>query len=102
MAKSEKVAAPKVMQPQIEGGLPRLFEATVEVCGHTVSFWYDLGQQELAYELQAELKEAAERRARELICEDYHSGELNCAYGDEAIRGWWEIEDRKQGQIGEA
>ena len=75
-----------------------LFEGEVETCCHHVSFSYWDFDHELTLELETELTEHTEQRAKECIIEGYSSGELNCLYhtkqdgsDDEEIRGWWEI-----------
>ena len=67
------------------------FEGTVEVCCHSVAFRYWDFDHELTDELVEVLTEEGEQRARACIVEGYHSGELNCLYDEEEIRGWWEI-----------
>lgn len=69
------------------------YEGKVEVCAHTVEFWYELDDLELSDELENCLAEEAEEHAKALIVEGYRSGELNCLWGGEReIRGWWEIQ----------
>lgn len=67
------------------------FEGSAEVLLHTVAFSYWGFEHELTPELEEALREEAESRAKHCINEGYHSGELNCLYGEEEIRGWWEI-----------
>lgn len=73
------------------------YEGFIEVCAHSVSFYYDLDEREITDDLQEALTEEAENRATKCIVEGYRSGELNCLYvdsdgnGDE-ICGWWQIE----------
>jgi hypothetical protein len=66
---------------------------TVNVCLHHVEYRYWGFETELSPELEELLEEAAEERAKFCINDGYHSGDLNCVYGDEEIRGWWEIKD---------
>ena len=70
----------------------RIFDGTVEVCCHTVKFWYDIGRRKLTDELKERLTEEAESRAKDRINADYHSGDLNCLYNDAEISGWWGID----------
>lgn len=72
-------------------------EGESSVCAHRVAwrFWGD-HDIELTDELKEWMKSHAEERAKELIIEGYHSGELNYLHnpeiGEESeIRGWWEI-----------
>lgn len=72
-------------------------EGTVNVCAHYVKYRYWDFEAEPTDELRERLEEAAEDRAKELIIDGYHSGELNCLYvsddgAEEEIRGWWEID----------
>ncbi|KKK56135.1 hypothetical protein LCGC14_3067570 [marine sediment metagenome] len=71
------------------------FNGTVQACCHRISFYYDLGEVTLTEKLKERLREEAEGRAREMIAEDYWSGELcchpNCDDNDEFF-GWWNIE----------
>ena len=70
----------------------RTFSGTVEVCCHEVSFWYDVGSRRLTDEFKEALEFEACGRAKDLICEGFFAGELNCLWRGEAeIRGWWEI-----------
>ena len=68
------------------------FETIVEVCCHRVALHYWDFDAELTDELEATLTEEGESRAQECINDGCHSGDLNCLYNDEEIRGWWEIE----------
>lgn len=74
------------------------YEGTIEVCAHRVTFRYWDFELELTDELKHVLEQEAEDRAKHSINEGYHSGELNCLYGDHEhdgesseIGGWWEI-----------
>ena len=76
------------------------FEGEIETCCHYVSFRYWDFYHELTPELEAELTEHAEERAKQCIIEGCSSGELNCyhiiqegprKFWEEEIRGWWEI-----------
>lgn len=69
------------------------YEGKVQVCAHTVEFWYELDDLNLSDELESCLTEAAEERAQSCIIEGYLSGELNCLWrGEREIRGWWNIQ----------
>lgn len=70
----------------------RTYSGVVTVCLHRVSFWYDIEGVRLTKTLKEVLTEEAEERAKHCINEGYHSGELNCLYRDEEIRGWWSIQ----------
>lgn len=64
---------------------------TVVVCMHTIAYRYWGFKHEKTEDLKSRLASEAEERAKHLINEGYHSGELNCLYEEEEIRGWWEI-----------
>lgn len=77
------------------------FETIVEVCCHRVQIRYWGFKTPLTDEVEQRLEEEGEQRAKQMICEGFYSGELNCLYVDddvdddgkeEEIRGWWEIE----------
>lgn len=72
----------------------RIVEGTVQTCHHYVAFWYDIENIPRSTEMVERLTEAAEERAKEMIIEGYHSGELNCTVNErhEEVRGWWEID----------
>lgn len=67
------------------------YSDTFRAMGHTIEFYYNLPRETTGDEIEL-LKEEAERRAREMIAQDYTSGELN--YESESLwcTGWWNIE----------
>lgn len=67
------------------------YECLESICCHEVAIRYWDIEQDIDDELISALREEGIRRARECICDDIHSGELNCLYNDEEIRGWFEI-----------
>lgn len=72
-------------------------EGKADVCAHRVKYSYWDIETELSDRLIRALDDEAESRAKELITEGCHSGELNCYFVDDndeehEIRGWWEIE----------
>jgi len=73
------------------------FETTINVCCHDVAIRYWDFEAELTDDLKEILIEEGERRAKEMINDEYSSGNLNCLYVDgeldteEEIGGWWEI-----------
>jgi hypothetical protein len=74
------------------------YKGELETCAHRVVFRYWGFKHPLTSELEQELTEEAESRAKACIVEGYRSGDLNCCYhtqqdgsDDEEIRGWWEI-----------
>ena len=69
------------------------FEKRVQVCCHNVVVRYWDIDQPLNDELKEVLIEEGERRSKECICDGCCSGELNCLYNDEEIRGWFKIEE---------
>jgi hypothetical protein len=76
----------------------RGYEGKFEACAHYIkfSYWWD-GWPNLTDELAERLLDEAERRVRELLAADYHSGELAYHHHDHAtgkedtLFGWWEI-----------
>lgn len=87
----KRLAACKPMSGRASNPPMRTFEDTLEACGHTIAFWYDIGKRELTDDLKERLTEEAEQRTRAMISEDYRSGELNCCFEDGEVRGWWNI-----------
>lgn len=70
----------------------RVYEGTVDVCCHQVSFWYDVTGERITESLEA-LEREAEDRAQACIIEGFHSGELCYLHnGATEITGWWKIE----------
>lgn len=74
----------------------RTYDSVVEAMGHRISYYYRLDDAELTDELKGQLDEEAERRAREMVAQDYIGGELNCTFiwndGEEQeFSGWWSI-----------
>ena len=67
------------------------YEKQVEVCCHIVEIRYWDIEQKMNDELIEAITEEGERRAKECISDGCCSGELNCLYNDEEIRGWFEI-----------
>jgi hypothetical protein len=67
------------------------YSGRVEACCHQVDFRYWPVQADSDSELAVALTEEAESRAKAMISEGYHSGELNCLYEGVEYRGWWEI-----------
>lgn len=67
------------------------YETESEVCCHRVAIRYWGFTSELTDELEAELTEHGEERAKFCIIDGCRSGDLNCLHGEEEIRGWWEI-----------
>ncbi len=59
-------------------------------CGHTVKFWYKWDGRGKRVDLE-QLEVEAESRAREMIAEDYTSGELNAT--EYEIRGAWHVDN---------
>lgn len=80
---------------------PNEFSSRVEVCCHQVSFRYDLEDHKIpedVEEFHRRLADEAEERAKAMIVEGCHCGDLNCLYvyddgSDDEIRGWWEIDN---------
>jgi len=74
---------------------PRLpeyeYENRCRVCAHDVRFWYK-GEEPITDEIKEIMNEEAESRAKDMIIEDYTSGELNLENDEYSFRGWWEIE----------
>lgn len=70
------------------------YEGIVYTCQHRVEFsYFRFDPRVLTDDDKEVLKEAAEERAHELICDGYHSGELcHVLDGEVEIRGWWNIE----------
>jgi len=56
-----------------------------------VRFWYK-GEEPITDEIKEIMNEEAESRAKDMIIEDYTSGELNLENDEYSFRGWWEIE----------
>ena len=67
------------------------FETTVEVCCHRVAIRYWGFDAKLTADLKRDLTREGRQRAKRCIIDGCHSGDLNCLYGNEEIRGWWEI-----------
>lgn len=69
------------------------YQGEVSVCAHRVSFRYWDFDAQLNSELEQELADHAEERAKECIIEGCSSGQLNFFHTDteEEIGGWWEI-----------
>ena len=71
------------------------YSGAFDACGHRVSFYFDTAGITLPEGDDELLDEAAESRAREMIAQDFTSGEL-CAYigydAETDVRGWWKIE----------
>lgn len=66
-------------------------EGSVSCCSHRVTYYFHCPK-EPDDELAKELDEHAEARAREMIGQDYNSGELNYEIDNINCRGWWQIE----------
>jgi hypothetical protein len=56
---------------------------TIEICCHTISYYYDKDM---------EIPESEEQRVKESIGEGYNQGELNYCNGKTENHGWWSIE----------
>jgi hypothetical protein len=71
------------------------YEKRINVCCHRVEIRYWDFEHELDDDLMRALVEEGEHRSKECICANNpcSSGELNCLYDEEEIRGWWEIVD---------
>ncbi len=77
----------------MNGTRKEVFQGRVEVCLHQVSFWYDIDESEVTTDIADALTEEAERRAKELINQGFHSGSLNHVIGGEReVGGFWKIE----------
>lgn len=74
---------------------PRLpeyeYENRCRVCAHDVKFWFK-GEELITEEIENLMNEEAYDRAKQMIIEDYTSGELNLETVEYSFRGWWEIE----------
>lgn len=74
-------------------------EGVISACQHRISFWYEIGRAILTETDLEYLEAEAEERARAMIAEDYHSGQLCCALTspvrqvEREFYGWWGIED---------
>ena len=69
---------------------PFIYEYEVAVCAHLVSFYFDCGRK-ITDEEKSLLNEAAEDRAKQLLIENYHQGELNYESDTLSCTGWWHI-----------
>jgi hypothetical protein len=67
-------------------------EGSVSCCAHHVTYYFHCPK-EPDEALVKDLDEHAEARAREMIEQDYHSGELNYETDEINCRGWWQVED---------
>lgn len=65
-----------------------LYEGQFNACGHTVEFWYRWDGRRVKPVL-SQLYAEAESRAREMLAEDFTSGELNAT--EHEIGGAWYI-----------
>lgn len=68
-------------------------EMTLTICCHRVVLRYWDFVHPITDELKNILEEHGRERVNECINDGCRSGELNCLYDEEEIRGWWEITD---------
>ena len=71
---------------------PIVFEGTVNVCAHRVSYWYQ-GDKPLSPQIIERLESEAEERAKSQIIEGYVQGELHYETDEVSYTGWWRIDD---------
>jgi hypothetical protein len=70
----------------------RIYEGTVTVCCHEVSFYYNLPpRKRVTDEIQANMTEEAEERAKTCIIDNCNQGELNYETENFQATGWWRI-----------
>jgi len=71
----------------------RIYEGTVEVCTHRISFFYRLpARVRVSAEDKLRLTEEAESRATVCVTDGYVQGELNYESEHLSCTGWWKIE----------
>ena len=73
------------------------YENTLQACGHTIAYWWDIPANRMSDEVRERLDAEAENRSRAMIVEDYSSGELNSLFpqddgGEDEFSGWWSVQ----------
>jgi len=68
------------------------FDGVDFVCANRVTFWFS-GNDEITEELKLRLNEEALSRAKQMINENYVSGELHYEDDEVSFHGWWEIQN---------
>lgn len=75
----------------------RTISGTIEACGHLIDWWMEIDNLKNTEHLREWLERDTEEHVREMIAEDYTSGQLCSLYRtpvqqrEHDLYGWWDI-----------